>query len=113
MERRRILMTYRPLPKDLTIKKSKIEGLGLFATEDIPSGVELGLSHIVIGRETFRTPLGGFINHDIAPNCVKVKRPYFASFRIYKTWKIKTIANIQKGDELTLQYEWYKPIKQE
>ena len=26
---------YKPLPKQLTIKKSHIEGLGLYATEDI------------------------------------------------------------------------------
>jgi hypothetical protein len=26
---------YKPLPKNLTIKKSNINGLGIFATEDI------------------------------------------------------------------------------
>mgnify|MGYP000994259088 CR=1 FL=1 len=39
-------MTYRPLPKELTIAKSKIEGLGLFASEDIKKGVILGISHV-------------------------------------------------------------------
>ena len=29
------LNMYRPLPKELTIKNSAIEGLGLFATQDI------------------------------------------------------------------------------
>jgi hypothetical protein len=34
--------SYRPLPKCLTIKKSDIDGLGLFATENIPAKVYLG-----------------------------------------------------------------------
>ena len=29
-------MSYRPLPDGVTIKRSPIEGLGLYATEDIP-----------------------------------------------------------------------------
>ena len=32
---------YNPLPKNLTIKKSKINGLGIFATEDIKSNINL------------------------------------------------------------------------
>ena len=32
---------YKPLPKQLTIKKSPIEGLGLYDTEDIKAGDEL------------------------------------------------------------------------
>ena len=38
--------TWRPLPDFLTIKESKIEGLGVFATRDIPKGFDLGISHI-------------------------------------------------------------------
>jgi hypothetical protein len=37
---------YRPLPKSVTIKNSSIEGLGLFATEFIPSGADLGMTHV-------------------------------------------------------------------
>ena len=40
-------MTYKPLPKNLTIKQSKIHGLGLFATEDIKKQHEFGISHIM------------------------------------------------------------------
>ena len=40
-------MTYRPLPKEVTIKQSGIEGLGLFAVEDIKSDTDLGLTHII------------------------------------------------------------------
>ena len=59
-------LVYRPLPKEVTIKESKIEGLGLFATEDIEQGHDFGISHITnIGFQDghIRTPLGGFINH--------------------------------------------------
>ena len=36
---------YKPLPKDVTIKPSKIHGLGLFATKKIPRGSTLGMTH--------------------------------------------------------------------
>ncbi len=36
---------YRPLPTNLTIKKSKIEGLGLFTNNVIKKGVELTLKY--------------------------------------------------------------------
>ena len=38
--------SWRPLPEFLTIKESKIEGLGVFATRDLPEGYDLGISHI-------------------------------------------------------------------
>ena len=64
-------MTYKPLPESLTIKDSKVHGLGLFTTQDIVKGVTLGISHVY--NEDFennyvRTPLGGFINHSNDPN---------------------------------------------
>ena len=37
---------YRPLPDELTIKNSKIEGLGLFATVKIKKNSFIGLTHI-------------------------------------------------------------------
>ena len=78
-------MTYQPLPSCLTIQKSEIHGLGLFATEDIPEGTNLGIAHILIphAEEVFaqsycRTPLGGFYNHSDSPNCeIKSKINYF------------------------------------
>lgn len=45
------MKTYRPLPECLTIKDSPIEGKGLFATEDIPAGTNLGRSHIKLYTE--------------------------------------------------------------
>ena len=37
---------YNPLPETVTIKKSEIHGLGLFAEKDIPRETILGLTHI-------------------------------------------------------------------
>ena len=37
---------YRPLKVGLTIKKSDIEGLGVFATQQIKSDKVLGVTHI-------------------------------------------------------------------
>ena len=66
---------YRPLPLCLTIKKSPIEGLGLYATENIKANTFLGITHIL--NENFennyiRTPLGGFYNHSNNPNIRRV-----------------------------------------
>jgi hypothetical protein len=37
---------WRPLPESITIKESKIEGLGVFATQDIQEKTDLGISHV-------------------------------------------------------------------
>ena len=62
---------YKPLPNSLTIKPSKIDGLGLFAIKVIPKNTYFGLTHIAVGNHLIRTPLGGFINHSQKPNCKK------------------------------------------
>ena len=103
---------YKPLPESLTIKTSKVNGLGLFAEEDIAQGTNLGMSHLKIGDTIFRTPLGGFINHSNTPNCVK------AELRMtdedtkghkydYKKWNLITGQEIKEGKELTLKYTFY------
>lgn len=98
---------YRPLPDNVTIKKSNIEGLGLFATEDIRENVVLGITHYVNKRDKkagiIRTPLGGFINHSENPNLIKKVKNNDESIEV----KIKTLRPIQEGDELTLKYDWY------
>ena len=66
---------YKPLPKCLTIKKSPIEGLGLYATENIKANVFIGLTHIQdknFDNGYIRTPLGGFYNHSNEPNVRRV-----------------------------------------
>ena len=110
-----------------------IDGQGLFASTDIPKGTDLGVSHIQIEKdkmsptELIRTPLGGFINHQpvvkklmkidednttdelievSGPNCIKVKsRPDGAKIE----WNLVTRKDIKAGEELTLEYTFYKP----
>ncbi len=103
---------YKPLPDSLTIKTSKVNGLGLFAKETIPQATNLGMTHIKIGNRILRTPLGGFINHANDPNCVKVELLMTnhddpdLKFD-YKKWNLVTIKDIQQGEELTLKYTFY------
>ena len=93
-------MTYRPLPKSLTIKPSGIEGLGLFAAQNIKAGTQLGLSHIIISDDVIRLPLGGFINHKDNPNCVRID--------VANKSYLHTIKEIKQDEELTLKYTIYK-----
>ena len=95
---------YKPLPDSLTITTSKVNGLGLFAKEGIAQGTNLGTSHIKINGDIIRTPLGGFVNHANESNCVKVE----LKENQYKKWNLITIRNIKEGEELTLQYTFYK-----
>ena len=106
-------ITYRPLPKEVRLGFSDIDDIGLFAKEKIKMGHDFGISHIKLGQELFRTPLGGFINHSDDPNCTK------SMFRVndgsevlthtnYKAWRLFAIKDIKSGEELTLTYTFYK-----
>lgn len=105
---------YRPLPKQVTIRQSKIEGLGLFATEDIEEGHEFGISHITnVGFQDghIRTPLGGFINHSAIPNCELVKLDRRTDFPIFKEGvclHLVAVRDIKKDEEITTEYSLYK-----
>ena len=103
---------YKPLPNSLTIKTSKVNGLGLFAKETIPQATNFGMTHFKIGDTIFRTPLGGFINHANDPNCIKVKllMTNHNDPKIkfdYTKWNLVTIKDIKQGEELTLTYTFY------
>ena len=66
---------YRPLPKELTIKNSPIEGLGLFATKDIKANTFIGVTHIrdeQFENKYIRTPIGGFYNHSNDPTVIRM-----------------------------------------
>ena len=103
---------YKPLPESVTIKKSGIHDLGLFANQKINRATNLGTTHIKIGDTIFRTPLGGFINHANDPNCVKVELLMSnhddpkLKFD-YKKWNLVTIKDIKKDEEITLKYTFY------
>ena len=97
------LKIFKPLPKCLTIKKSSIHGLGLFASEEIHKDTELGITHIEDSRFMhgyIRTPLGGFFNHSNNPNC----EAYYDGDLI----KLKTIKAIPLHEELTVNYELHQ-----
>ena len=98
-------MKYKPLPDNLTIQASTINGLGLFATKGIGQGTNLGTTHIKVDGEIFRTPLGGFINCDENANCVKIEMRTEGS--ITDKWNLVTLRNINNGEELTLKYTFY------
>jgi hypothetical protein len=93
-------MTYQALPSRLHIKDSPIAGQGIFAKEDIPAGMVLGMSHLVVDEVIYRTPLGGFINHSEDPNCMKWCED--------DKWFVKTLKKVHKGEELFLKYTFYK-----
>ena len=98
---------YRPLPKTLTIKDSPIHGQGLYATERIPNGTDLGISHIFavwFKYSYIRTPLGGFVNHSYTPNSYKVQSHDDSALNYYYLY---TTRDIEEGEELTLNYTLY------
>jgi len=100
-------LMYKPLPSYLTIKTSKVNGLGLFALENITLGTNMGMSHIKIIDQIIRTPLGGFINHSDTPNCSKVELLMKNDSFDYKKWNLVATEDIKKGEELTARYTFY------
>ncbi len=99
--------SWRPLPEFLTVQSSKIEGLGLFALNNISAGTDLGITHIFDSRfhdNYIRLPLGAFINHHEIPNCDAI----FAQedSKVGKLKHIRIIANkdILEGEEITVKY---------
>jgi SET domain-containing protein len=105
---------YKPLPKNLTLGESEIHDIGLFARENIKRDYQCGISHIQVGKELYRTPLGGFINHSDKPNCIKtmslktVKLPDKEKGPKYVVWNLSTTRDIESGEELTITYTFYK-----
>lgn len=91
-----------PLPADVYIASSPIHGMGLFTKVPTKSGHDFGITHVADERFEngyIRTPFGGFINHSVTPNC-----------QVYEegdTLRIKTIKDIDRGCELTLDYRPY------
>lgn len=94
------MSTYRPLPHDVTINASYIDGLGLFAMEDLEPSRRLGWTHVDFEGHLIRTPLGGFINHSDTPNAFILKNVNFRELIIIKP--------VKAGDEITVTYTEYK-----
>ena len=94
--------SYRPLPSSVTIHNSEIDGLGLFAVEDIKEGTYLGETHFKIdkNRDWMRTPLGGFINHSEQSNAeINLTEENIRGLTVKR--------DIVKGEEITVFYTLY------
>ena len=106
-------MSYKPLPPEVRLGFSDIHDVGLFAKKNIEKGHNLGMSHLKIGEQLIRTPLGGFLNHAEYANCFKTKLLYTneddpkIKFG-YKIWNLIAIKDIKEGEELTVTYTFYK-----
>ncbi len=128
--------TYRPLLRCLTIAKSNIDGLGLFATQRIEKDTGLGITHIksealqelnnyedakrlhnerniwVMSDDGLKaslviaTAIGQFMNHSDSPNCIK-KDVKSGHKGFNKYIYLWTDQVIEKGEELTVNYKLY------
>lgn len=99
--------SWRPLPDFLLIKVSKIEGLGLFTTRDLPKGFDLGISHIFDQRFPdgyIRLSMGGFINHHEIPNCSAIIAEEDKEMGKIKHIRIVALQPILKDQEITIKY---------
>jgi len=118
---------YRPLPDFVTIKESPIEGLGLYAKENIAKDTTIGVTHVkneLFENGYMRTPLGGFYNHSETPNAVSI---FCNDINDIIPGKIVNVDNnnnvndspkyrymvslrtIGAGEEITLKYNLYDP----
>ena len=91
---------YKPLPSFLTIKKSPIEGLGLYATKNIKANTYIGLTHIQdkdFENGYIRTPLGGFYNHSNDPTVMRMVSNILPTLKFGDP--IDTKAKAKKFDE--------------
>ena len=95
---------YNPLPDEVCIKESPIDGHGIFAAQDIEENKDLGSTHIKVPMilTYIRTPLGGFINHSDEPNCFLNCTQDWDDYLVFN---IITKRSIAKGEELLLDYE--------
>ena len=104
---------YSPLPQSVDIKISSIHGKGLFATQPIPKGTELGVSHVYhdwFQDGWIRTPLGGFYNHSDTPNCELVNQVLDEGFRT-DVQVLVTLTDIETDEELTCTYTLWNPLE--
>jgi hypothetical protein len=103
---------YRPLPDGLTIKESKLQGLGLFATKEFDADVVLGIVHIKnknFPHGYIRTALGAFYNHDDNPNC-KNSSGFWHQLPVKY---LVTTRPIKAGEELTANYTLYNDFNRD
>lgn len=96
-----MIHNWKPLPNYLDIQYSSVHGKGLFAIEPIEKDKILGLSCIIVNKETIRTPLQGWINHSDNPNVIIYHSHSVNNIHYYN---MKTLKDIQQGEELFNDY---------
>ncbi len=99
---------YKPLPECIEVKKSPIEGFGLFAIEDIGENFDLGVSHIKVPiiHGYVRTSIGGFLKavNDFNP----AERANYINDN-YQTFDLNQLnetlsADIEKNNEFRIKW---------
>ena len=101
---------YKPLPKQLTIKKSPIEGLGLYATEDIKKNSYIGVTHVrdeLFENKYIRTPVGGFYNHSNQPNVIRMVSDTLPKLKFGDSVDTKTNTTEEKDKKTSLEDVFY------
>ena len=101
---------YRPLPKSLTIKDSKIDGLGLFSKTKIQKNSFIGISHVK--HDDFqdmyiRTPLGGFYNHSKNPNVTKLSSDSLPKYDFGQNIEEKIKEFLEDKNDKNLKYLYF------
>jgi len=88
----------------LYIKPSPIQGLGVFAGEQIPKGTDLGAAQTKQDKGYSVTSLGKYHNHSLEPNCENVltgnERHLISS------------KDIAPGEEITINYTLQPDLEQ-
>jgi len=101
---------YKPLPKQLTVKKSPIEGLGLYATEDINKNSFIGVTHVrdeQFENKYIRTPIGGFYNHSNEPNVIRMVSDTLPKLKFGDPVDPKKNIREEKDKETSLENAFY------
>jgi hypothetical protein len=86
------------------LQDSGIHGTGVFATDNIPAGTNLGISHITAGDSYIPTNLGAFHNHSDEPNAGNVLRRGLR--------RLFALQDIAVGDEITVDYRQQPDLEQ-
>ena len=98
---------YRPLPKSLTIKDSKIDGLGLFSKTKIKKNSFIGITHVKYDdfQDMYiRTPLGGFYNHSKNPNVTKISSDTLPKYDFGQNIEMKIKESLEDKNNNKLKY---------
>ena len=105
---------YRPLPKSLTIKVSKIDCLGLFSKTKIQKNSFIGITHVKhndFQDMYIRTPLGGFYNHSKNPNVTKISSDTLPKYDFGQNIEMKIKESLEDKNNNKLKYFYLVSLK--